>query len=650
MATVAVEAQIPQEESAATPLNRMAVALLALIGVLATLQYRWLGRISEAERERMRTTLTHRAREFAADFDREVTRAFLLFQADPLHQDQDPVVRLAAQIERWQASSPYPRLLKEFYFVRRGADANNEGLELHRFDAQTQKMMRVAWPPAMRDWREQFAEKVESGGPGTVTIRRMSGPIWESVPAIVVPAPLLLVRDRVRLDDRRLASRSYTVLVIDLDYVRQEMLPALARRHFPNVQGGEPAGARLEMLRERDGLDSHVAVVSITPNSTIQYQSTPAFAPKHDTPADASADLFHVRTHDFNTIVGELRRATALSAIHVEEAARGTPGRSSSGRPPFSVLLQTPDAGRTERFTSTLTTRTSEPGAARWRLLLTHPAGSLDAAVNAARRRNLVVSMSILAVLGASMALLVLSTRRAQQLARQQMEFVAAVSHELRTPLAVIRSAGENLADGVVRDDDQIRQYGHLVRNEGRRLSEMVEEILELAGIQSGQRGMTLQPVAIVPLLHEIVSASSALIAAAGLTVEFDLPDTLPPVRGDAAALRRAVQNLVGNAIKYGKDGGTIVLRARVHGSHITVSVVDRGIGIAPAEQARIFHPFYRAADVVEAQIQGAGLGLSLVKRIVEAHGGSVTVKSAPGAGSEFTVTLPMAEGERAVS
>src|SRR4029079_10880510 len=148
----------------------------------------------------------------------------------------------------------------------------------------------------------------------------------------------------------------------------------------------------------------------------------------------------------------------------------------------------------------------------RWRLLVQHPSGSLEAAVNAARRRNLVISSSILSVLGASIGLLVLSTRRAQELARQQMEFVAAVSHELRTPLAVIRSAGENLADGVVRDDAQIRKYGDLVRTEGRRLTERVEQILEFSGIESVQCEFVLRPVAVAPMLREVIDSSHALI------------------------------------------------------------------------------------------------------------------------------------------
>ncbi len=244
------------------------------------------------------------------------------------------------------------------------------------------------------------------------------------------------------------------------------------------------------------------------------------------------------------------------------------------------------------------------------------------------------------------MALLVLSTRRAQELARQQMEFVAAVSHELRTPLAVIRSAGENLADGVVHDEQQVRKYGDLVRNEGRRLTEMVEQILEFAGIQSGQLGFALRPVQIASLLHDVVESSRALMDDAAISVEFAIAEHLPPVLGDEAALRRVFQNLVSNAIKYGRTGRWLGIRARQVGREIRVTVSDRGIGIQPSAQPRIFEPFYRAPDVVAAQIQGAGLGLSLVKRIVEAHGGRIAVSSAPGSGSEFTVMLPAATEE----
>jgi signal transduction histidine kinase len=147
-------------------------------------------------------------------------------------------------------------------------------------------------------------------------------------------------------------------------------------------------------------------------------------------------------------------------------------------------------------------------------------------------------------------------------------------------------------------------------------------------------------------LLEDVVAASAVLVEAAEIQVEYDVPESVPPVLGDEPSLRRALQNLIANAVKYGRNGRWIGLRARNVGREVEITVADRGIGIAPAEQLRIFEPFYRAADVVTAQIQGAGLGLSLVKRIVEAHGGRIAVRSVPGTGSEFTVVLTAAERE----
>jgi signal transduction histidine kinase len=199
-----------------------------------------------------------------------------------------------------------------------------------------------------------------------------------------------------------------------------------------------------------------------------------------------------------------------------------------------------------------------------------------------------------------------------------------------------------------VNDEARIRQYGQLVRREGVRLTDLVEQILEFAGLQSGQRTMTAGPVAVATLLRDVAAAAGPIAQPAGIAIDLDIADNLPLVTGDEAALRRVFQNLVGNAMKYGVDAGWIGVRAAFNAGRLEVRVTDRGIGIAAADQARIFDPFYRAPDVVAAQIQGAGLGLSLVKRIVEAHGGEVTLKSAPGQGSTFTVFLPALKGDAA--
>jgi len=398
------------------------------------------------------------------------------------------------------------------------------------------------------------------------------------------------------------------------------------------------------------------------------------FAPAATAKADASAELFQVRPQEFPQVVADVRRFIALAlpggsgesqtlatfSVPLDRKVAGADPHGGKGvgavvnrqyvvqeSRPLSVIVGQP-GGLRDRTVTTTVTGTARSGNARWRLLVKHPAGSLEAAVDVARRRNLMISMGILGVLAASMVMMVVSTRRSQQLARQQMEFVAAVSHELRTPLAVVRSAADNLADGLVEDEEQVRKYGALVRTEGRRLTEMVEQILEFAGIHSGQRTFTPVPIRVDALIDNVLRASGALIDAAHLAIEIDIPPDLPPVNGDEAALRRVFQNLVGNAIKYGAGGKWIGIAARRAGNEVRVSVSDRGIGIAPADHERIFEPFYRAADVVAAQVQGAGLGLSLVRRIVEAHGGRVTVRSAKAAGSEFTVYLPVANEQAA--
>jgi signal transduction histidine kinase len=624
------------------PLAVVAVALLGLIVLLAVLQYRWLGQISEAERAQRRATLAAGALEFAQDFDREVTRAYLLFQTDappiePPVAEPELADRFAARYDRWQATARFPRLLNELYAYSQDQPG---AATLRRFDPATRHLEPVEWPEALRNWRDQLTAgtRTDSSSSGTgFFIRRLPSAIWESAPAIVVPTPVILFGES-KPGVRMVAAMSYSLLMIDRDYVARELLPSLAERHF---------GHRAEQGSPGPGLDFKVAVVSRATPNTFVFQSTPSFAPALDAQADATADLFQVRTQDFMPLAAEVRRFTAFATQHGPSTLSGTARfavTEMTESRPLSIVIQPGPSTGAGGGTSTRTTETrmtTVGSSPHWKLVVTHPSGSLEAAVSSQRRRNLAISSSVLGLLGASMGLLVLATRRAQRLAKQQMEFVAAVSHELRTPLAVIRSAAENLADGVVHDEARIRRYGELMRTEGRRLTEMVEQILEFAGIQSGQRGFALRPVGVGPLLHDIVSASSGLIESAGLVVDFDIPGDLPPVLGDEPALRRVFQNLIDNAIKYGAAGGSIRVSAGKSSSEVSVTVADRGIGIDAADQTRIFEPFYRAADVVAAQMQGAGLGLSLVRRIVVAHGGRVTVKSAPREGSAFTVQIP---------
>jgi signal transduction histidine kinase len=237
----------------------------------------------------------------------------------------------------------------------------------------------------------------------------------------------------------------------------------------------------------------------------------------------------------------------------------------------------------------------------------------------------------------------------ALQLARLQMEFVASVSHELRTPLAVICSAADNLADGVVSRPDQLAKYGAIVHKQSRQITELVNQILLFASTQGSHRRFVLRPLRVPQVISAALENTASLVHESGFAIEQHIPTDLPEVVGDSPALTQCLQNLIGNALKYGGQARWIGVRAferqstGQENSEVCISVADRGIGIDQAEIPRIFDPFYRSPSVSGAQIHGTGLGLSVAKSIVEAMGGTLTVVSELGAGSTFTLSLPVA-------
>jgi signal transduction histidine kinase len=294
--------------------------------------------------------------------------------------------------------------------------------------------------------------------------------------------------------------------------------------------------------------------------------------------------------------------------------------------------------------------RPSRPGR-EWSLLAQHPAGSVEMAVAALRRRNLAISFGLLAVLAAGMALIFQVARRAKRIAAQQMEFVAGVSHELCTPLAVINSAAENLMDGVVEGDSEIKEYGGMIRDQGRRLEHLVDEVLQFAAGKSERSGYDVRPVRIDALIRQSLASAEPMLNEAGFEVEQDCPPSLPVVLADAAAVGICLENLISNAVKYAGENRWIRIRAELATptrtpSEVALSIEDHGTGISPRDLPHIFEPFYRVQTVREGQIRGVGLGLYLVKRAMAGMGGSVTVASEPDHGSRFTLHFPVAEAE----
>jgi len=231
--------------------------------------------------------------------------------------------------------------------------------------------------------------------------------------------------------------------------------------------------------------------------------------------------------------------------------------------------------------------------------------------------------------------------KRELEIARLRADFVSTVSHEFRSPLTGIRQLGGMLLDGRVTDPEKQRGYFKMIVQESDRLSRLVENILDFSRMEEGLKEYRFEPLDPSPWLRTLVADFVTEIAAHGAAVEADIQDGLPPISADKEALGSAVRNLLDNAVKYSPGSKTVWFEAGAAGGAIKISVRDKGVGISEHDRKRIFDRFYRAEGEISKRIKGAGLGLSLVKHVVTAHGGTVECQSRIGEGSIFTIRLP---------
>jgi signal transduction histidine kinase len=644
------------------------VLLMAVLAVLAALQYRWLGQVSLAERARMHETMTRRVEALANDIDREISRLYVIFQMRE-HDATRFEQAIADRYKLWREAARHNADLITALYTVNGATA-----ELQKFDSTTGTLTPVEWPAHLKtihdrtmNSRTTRVQTAAGGGGGTASSAftfRLPPMISTDPLAVSVVVPFIsYARHNGVLEGRVNPAPSSLLIELNQKKFVGEMLPQLVTQHLG------------------DSLDEYrVSIVKTRTPADVVYASTTDRVLTDPEAADVRVNTLGVRP-----VINERLLATELRAVQAVlrgpssgqvvsgVAAGGARGATPPPPPPAPanmpqdriavvfdqprVMLpaqagptatapQPPQAAVVPRV-GTMATATAGSGA--WQVLLKHRAGSLEAAVQKVRRRNLLMSFGMLTLLAASVGLVLVSARRAERLASQQMDFVATVSHELRTPLAVIRSAGQNLAAGVVQDP---RRYGDLIETEGRRLTDMVEQTLALAGLSGERKPMAQTPIDTGDLVRSVLAAPETAARADGVTFDVRIAEELPLVVADEMLLRRGVQNLVGNALKYGGRGGWIGITVDASGSRrgreVRVTVADRGPGVAAEDLPHIFDAFYRGRRAVADQVQGNGLGLHLVKRIAEAHGGRVTVRTSPGEGAAFTLHIP-ARGDLAV-
>ncbi len=618
--------------------------LILLVVLLGALQYRWLGQVSEAERAQMQRTLAQRANEFAAEFDREISVASSVLMIDGDALGSDPWAAVSAKYDAWRTRAMFPDLVRSLYI----ATATPMGHALAKWDPKTRTGMDVPWPAHFAPVQHHIGLSIPrsavqattqaTASLGTMVTRGIGpmftmsvSPVVDSVPALVVPIatrPHQVATEDDVMVSVRMTGTDFIVVELDRSVMTGSLIPALVERFFPNEDSNHYRVAVMNRLNDR------IFGRGLAATDTIDQLHI-----------DAMALFFTGARSEFTA---RMLTESRILAWQMEAPRRGTAtytsSTASSSVPTaaggLSVIVQ--ERSPVPVTAQAQAVRVAMPG---WRIILQHGAGSLDEAVAQARRRNLATSFGILGVLIAGVGLIVINARKSEKLAAQQMEFVATVSHELRTPLAVIRSAAQNLSAGVVDEPGQAKRYGELIENEGRRLTDMVEEVLEFAGLSGNRRALALRPVDLAWLAQDVIDSHAATLTSLGFTTEVTAPRDLPLVMVDEDAIRRAINNLVGNAIKYAADGRSLTIHLSRHHDggkdDVAIAVSDRGQGIAAEDLPHIFEPFYRGRAVVSRQLHGNGLGLSLVSRIAEAHRGSIDVRSTQGEGATFSLRFP---------
>ncbi len=615
------------------------VTVLLLTVLAGVLQYLWINRASDAHRQQGRAVMAATLRNFSGDFRDTLLQLPPFFRPPP--DERNDVAFEPYMIEitrRWHSTSDRPQLLASISI----GTQSDKGVVFRRLQTGDNQFKTEDWPNEFVVYRRVLEERLRlpggqpplfpngfafeffqgrpvlifplvTGAP-TPEAQRPGGPMIKSPPSEhpLLPGDLLqsLKPAAPQGSDHGLELRGWCFLEVDNDYLRQYLLPELVARHYGT------------------GADNQVAVVASHPLSMI-YGSDPTLTIGSLSQVDAGIVLLDANMPQDRQ--GRPRPPDGFAPNERRPPLRPGPRPFVSGPQGLSLAeIRGNRGGADDRA---------------WLLVVKNKAGSIEALVENARLHILGFSFIMLVLLAGSSVMLMLATLRARRLAQQQMEFVAGVSHELRTPLTVIQSTSYNLSQGTIQDQSRVQQYGDVIQREARRLINQVERMLSFAGIQSGRRVYDPRPTNVTEIAERSLAEYAVAFAEDGWQIEQHFAEDLPLVVTDGPALESALKNLFENALKYAARGKWLSVSGcaaqGMRGREVQITVADRGPGIATKDLPHIFEPFYRGQSV-GATTSGAGLGLCLVERNLRALGASVTVKSALGEGTAFTLHLPV--------
>jgi len=628
----------------------LVLGLAAVLVFLALLQYRSTRQVSDATTQQMRASLQGSLMDFRQGVERELAPLCREFQADYEIPRATASQEYARRVDRWRQASTHPKLVAEVYVWR---VIDGESPEFLRLNGKRPEVAAADLPvdppmdPPINDWpaaysplrqrlRQMSPRFMGYGGANAIANAHNApafdrsppapGPpsfpwmIDESIPALVHP-----VLETENRSPRGGGSPTLTWIVIrlNLETLGDHIFPELAQRYF-----GKDSESAYKL-----------AVIANKGSGSTIYSSDGTFGRPGDEAADAALNLFGPPVSVLGTRQLPFERMFTFSAPP-HPARPGGQAKPPESNPPK------PNPENHEGGPPHIDPIHYVPGESGWTVLARHREGSVEAAVAASYRRNLTINFGVLLILATTMGLIIITSQRARRLAQSQVDFVAGVSHELRTPVTGIVSAAQNIADGLVDNQERMTRYGAAILRQAKQLSDLIEQILLFSATEKNRHRYHLQLVDVAEVIDASVKGTPTLGHSSGFTVRRKIQPGLPQVTADVMALTQCLQNLLANAVKYSGSGRWIGVEASItndpyRDKEILVTVEDHGLGMEPQELKHIFEPFYRSPAVVAAQIHGSGLGLPLAKNMVEAMGGRLTVTSEPGKGSKFTIHLP---------
>jgi signal transduction histidine kinase len=606
--------------------------LLVTVGIL---QYQWATQLSAATEVRLGSNLQSLMTSWHRDFYDELAAICIALQVGPdsgAHDAWNDYLQRYAQWNQSEANGELaegieakPDLVREIYEWQTSARGTPELLRLNpnakvlesvnipkelatllgrlRENSSNLRIAMRAWEFRGSPESETLANKNPTPAPALRSNALAGWQFDENIPALVHPVvhhadpynsqtPV----DRVAVD--------WLVVVLDLKVIQNRILPELANRHF----------------RGPDGLDYKLAVVATGPAERVIYSSDPTLRINDVGSFDSVMYLFGSSSDGVQTASGQ-------PAKHARNS-QDQDWRSFSA-PVWFPLIQY--ASR------------SDP----WALILRHRTGPVGKVARSVWYWDLTIGGIVLLLLAANMGLVFFSSLRAQKLAKLQLDFVAAVSHEFLSPLSAMYCTGQNAKDGLVQTKAEVKAHGSIITSQARQLIDLVKQNLLFAATERGTKRYTLHPLQVSEIVRNVRKDLALLIEENAANIDCQIQEGLPNVMGDLSALTQCLQNLVVNAVKYSGRNCWIGISASLHDTkndtrEIQISVQDHGPGMSGSELRHIFEPFYRSPRVVEAQIHGTGLGLTVADRMAKAMGGSLSATSEVGVGSTFVLHLPV--------